>query len=111
DLLRDLVARDLPLLCANPDNVVMRGGRLIYCAGAIARAYALIGGTVIFFGKPYPGVYQHCLDVISKSLGRPALPSRVLAIGDGLPTDITGSQNAGMPSLFISGGIHAQELG
>lgn len=110
DLLRDMLARDLPLLCANPDNVVMRGGKLIYCAGAVARSYAAMGGAVTFFGKPYPGVYQHCLAAISQRIGRPAQPARVLTIGDGLLTDVAGSQAAGMPALFISGGIHAQEL-
>ncbi|MEQ1888379.1 MAG: TIGR01459 family HAD-type hydrolase [Alphaproteobacteria bacterium] len=110
-LLRDLLARELPMLCANPDDVVMRGGKLIYCAGAVARAYAAIGGAVTFFGKPYPGVYRLCLDALGEILGRPVPAPRVLAIGDGLFTDISGAQAAGMPTLFLSGGIHAEELG
>ena len=110
-LLKDLLARGLPMLCANPDNVVMRGGKQIYCAGAVARAYAAMGGAVTFFGKPWPGVYSLCLDALREILGRPVSPSRVLAIGDGLHTDIAGGNAAGMPTLFLSGGIHAEELG
>lgn len=110
-LLRDLLARSLPMLCANPDDVVMRGGKQIYCAGAIARAYAAMGGAVTFFGKPYPGVYRMCLDALNEILGRPLSASRVLAIGDGLFTDISGGHSAGMPTLLLSGGIHATELG
>ncbi len=111
DLLRELLARSLPMLCANPDDVVMRGGKQIYCAGAVARAYAAMGGAVTFFGKPYPGVYRMCLDAMQEILGRSVLPSRILAIGDGLFTDISGGQSAGMPTLLLSGGIHAGELG
>lgn len=110
DLLRDLLARDLPMLCANPDNVVMRGGKMIFCAGAVARAYAAMGGAVTFFGKPYPGVYRLCLDALGDMHGRPARPGHVLAIGDGLSTDIAGGQAANMPTLLVSGGIHQEEL-
>ena len=110
DLLREILARDLPMLCANPDNVVMRGGKMIYCAGAVARAYAAMGGTVTFFGKPYPGVYRLCLDALGNTRGRPARPERVLAIGDGLSTDIAGGQAVNMPTLLVSGGIHREEL-
>ncbi len=111
DLLRELLARSLPMLCANPDDVVMRGGKQIYCAGAVARTYAAMGGAVTFFGKPFPGVYSMCLDAMQKILGRAVTPSRVLAIGDGLYTDIFGAHSAGMPTLFLSGGIHAEEMG
>jgi HAD superfamily hydrolase (TIGR01459 family) len=110
-LLAKLLSRSLPMLCANPDEVVMRGGKQIYCAGAVARAYAAMGGAVTFFGKPYPGVYSLCLDALREILGRKVPASRVLAIGDGLYTDIAGGQAAGMPTLFLSGGIHAAELG
>lgn len=110
DLLRELLARKLPMLCANPDNVVMRGGKMIYCAGAVARAYAAMGGAVTFFGKPYPGVYRLCLDALGEMLGRAARPERVLAIGDALSTDIAGGQAVNMPTLLVSGGIHQEEL-
>jgi HAD superfamily hydrolase (TIGR01459 family) len=110
-LLEALLARQLPMVCANPDEIVMRGGKQIYCAGAVARAYEAIGGAVTYFGKPYPGVYRLCLDALDEILGRPVLPSRVLAMGDGLYTDISGGHSAGMPTLFLSGGIHAEELG
>ncbi len=110
-LLGDLLARDLPMVCANPDDIVMRGGKQIYCAGAVARAYEAMGGAVISFGKPYPGVYRLCLDAMQEILGHGVSPSRVLAIGDGLYTDIFGGQSAGMATLFLSGGIHAGEMG
>lgn len=111
DPLQKLLARSLPMLCANPDNVVMRGGKQIYCAGAVARLYAAMGGAVTFFGKPYPGVYRMCLDALQEITGRAVAPARVLAAGDGLHTDIAGGNAAGMPTLFLSGGIHAEELG
>lgn len=110
-LLGKILARSLPMLCANPDDVVMRGGKQIYCAGSVARAYAAMGGAVTFFGKPYPGVYSLCLAAFRDILGRAVPPSRLLAMGDGLLTDISGGQAAGMPTLFLSGGIHAAELG
>jgi len=108
--LRDLLRRNVPMLCANPDIVVMRGDKSIYCAGALARAYAAIGGAVTYFGKPYPGVYQLCMQHITRILGRAVDPAAVLAIGDGLQTDIAGAQTCGLSSLFISGGIHGAEL-
>lgn len=110
-LLKDMLARDLPMVCANPDDIVMRGGKQIYCAGAVARAYEAMGGAVTYFGKPYPGVYRLCLDALGEILGHEAPPAHVLAIGDGLFTDIFGGKSAGMPTLFLSGGIHAEELG
>lgn len=110
-LLAALLARQLPMVCANPDEIVMRGGKQIYCAGAVARAYEAIGGAVTYFGKPFPGVYRMCLDALDEILGHEILPSAVLAIGDGLYTDIYGGKSANMPTLFLSGGIHAQEFG
>lgn len=109
-LLRDLLRRNVPMLCANPDIVVMRGDKSIYCAGALARAYAAMGGAVTYFGKPYPGVYRLCMRHITRILGRAVDPVAVLAIGDGLQTDIAGARACGLSSLFISGGIHGAEL-
>jgi HAD superfamily hydrolase (TIGR01459 family) len=103
DRLADLRARDLTLLCANPDLVVQRGGRLVYCAGALAQAYEKIGGKVVYYGKPHLPIYSH---VRAVSGGAP----RPLAIGDGLVTDIRGANAAGIDALFIADGIHGEDV-
>ena len=104
-LLQQLRARDLPLICANPDLVVVRGEASEICAGAIAARYEALGGMVRYFGKPHPEVYERCL----AALGSPPR-ARILAVGDSLRTDIAGAARAGIDSLFILGGIHAAEL-
>ena len=104
-LLRQLRARDLPLICANPDLVVLRGDAREICAGAIAARYEALGGKVRYFGKPHPEVYERCL----AALGSPPR-GRILAVGDSLRTDIAGAARAGIDSLFILGGIHGAEL-
>jgi HAD superfamily hydrolase (TIGR01459 family) len=94
----------LPMICANPDLVVMRGGVRILCAGSLAAWYEAEGGDVATLGKPDPAIY-------AMALARMGLPAgRVLAIGDSLHTDIAGAAGAGLDSLWILGGIHAQEL-
>lgn len=98
-------ARGLPMVCANPDLVVMHGGRMALCAGALAEHYEEIGGRVRWHGKPHPSVYASCLDLLG--IGD---RSRILAIGDSLRTDIAGAAGAGVPSLLIAGGIHAAEF-
>jgi HAD superfamily hydrolase (TIGR01459 family) len=103
--LQGIRRRDLPMICANPDLEVVRGGVREICAGAIAARYAELGGEVRYVGKPHPEVYARCL----RALGSPA-PSRVLAVGDSLRTDIAGAAGAGLDSLFIIGGIHQTEL-
>ncbi len=102
-------ARELTMLCANPDIVVQRGGVLVYCAGAIARAYEALGGEVVYYGKPHAAIYRTVLDTARRSAGRDVL--RPLAIGDGLETDIRGAAIAGMDALFIANGIHGEEVG
>ena len=104
-ILRQLRARDLLLICANPDLVVVRGNAREICAGAIAARYEALGGKVRYFGKPYPEVYERCL----AALGSPPR-GRILAVGDSLRTDIAGAARAGIDSLFILGGIHGAEL-
>lgn len=106
--LRGLAARDVEMVCANPDIVVERGDRLIYCAGAIAQRYEELGGRVVWAGKPYPPIYDMALGRLGAS--RDAVdPSRVLAIGDSARTDIAGAVTLGFDALFVASGIHAAE--
>jgi HAD superfamily hydrolase (TIGR01459 family) len=102
-LLRRLRARDVTLVCANPDIVVQRGDRLVPCAGAIARLYEAEGGRVLSFGKPYPPIYR-------LALSRLAVPrAEVMAIGDGIATDIAGAHGAGIDAVLVMSGIHGAE--
>jgi len=105
-MLETFKARALPFLCANPDIVVQRGDKLIYCAGAIARLYESLGGDVVYYGKPYPPVFEKSLEKLRKT----AEFHRPLVIGDGIETDIAGANRVGVDALFIAGGIHAAEL-
>ncbi len=98
--------RGLKLLCANPDVVVDMGETRIYCAGALAALYDEIGGTSLYFGKPYPPIYDRARQLLD--LGDDA---RVLAIGDGINTDIKGAVEEGIDSLFVTGGLAASALG
>ncbi|WP_303978171.1 TIGR01459 family HAD-type hydrolase [Dongia mobilis] len=98
-------ARSLPLVCANPDLIVHRGGIAEICAGAIAEKYRDMGGAVIIEGKPYPGIYRRVL----RDFGITD-PARVLGIGDALRTDVAGAKGVGAKSLLIAGGIHHSEL-
>ena len=101
-------ARDLDLLCANPDIVVRVGDDLIWCAGAVAREYEALGGRVIMAGKPYPPIYQLAFDDIPR---RGVLDkARMLAIGDGIITDVKGANSEGLDCLFIASGMHAEAL-
>jgi HAD superfamily hydrolase (TIGR01459 family) len=108
DLLSEMKARGLTLLCANPDMVVQRGGRLVYCAGAIARAFDEMGGDTIYYGKPYAPIYAITLATARKAAGREL--TRPLAAGDGLETDITGANRMGLDALFIADGIHGEQI-
>lgn len=103
-VLADLKSRLLTLVCANPDVMVPRGGRLIHCAGALARDYEALGGEVVYYGKPHLPIYEAAL----KALG---LAKRVLVIGDGIETDIKGANAARLDALFIADGLHAAEMG
>jgi len=112
-LFRQLVQRGLPMICANPDLVVERGDKLITCAGSLARLYDDLGGRVDYAGKPHPPIYalaRHALATHGVTLAEDAW-TRVLFIGDGLPTDIPGAQAQGIDALFITGGIHAGDFG
>ena len=104
-------ARGLPMICANPDVVVERGDKLVYCAGAIADLYAAAGGEVIYTGKPYRPIYDLALGEAAALRGAPVDPARVLAIGDSVRTDFKGALGLGIDCLFVTAGIHAEELG
>lgn len=110
-LLAQLRARNLFMVCANPDMVVERGEKLIYCAGALADAYAALGGEVYYAGKPYRPLYDLALAEIAQARGAPATLDRVLAIGDSVRTDLKGAHDLGVDCLFVTAGIHAEELG
>ena len=110
-LLQDLRKRGLFMVCANPDLVVERGEQLLYCAGAIADLYATLGGEVLYAGKPHRPIYQTALaKAAAVRGGEPAL-GRVLAIGDSVRTDLAGASAFGIDCLFVTAGIHAEELG
>ncbi|MBO6790430.1 MAG: TIGR01459 family HAD-type hydrolase [Dinoroseobacter sp.] len=100
----------LKLLCANPDIVVDRGERREWCAGALAALYSEMGGESLYFGKPHPPVYDLARRRLAE-VGKPADPSRTLAIGDGIATDIQGALGEDIDSLFITGGLAASETG
>lgn len=109
--LRALIERGLPFICANPDIVVERGHTLIWCAGALARDYAAFGGEVVILGKPHAPIYGAALGRLGEAVGGNLTPSEVLAIGDGLKTDVTGAVKQGFDTLFITAGIHAADFG
>ena len=110
DLLAGAAARDLELICANPDLVVQYGDRLIYCAGALAAKYAELGGKVTYCGKPYPPIYSLARARIAEVAGQEVASERVLAIGDGPDTDIAGAIGESFGSVFVAGGIHSAEF-
>ncbi len=102
--------RRLPLICANPDIVVERGDRLIYCAGAIAELYRELGGEVIFYGKPHRPIYQRAMALAAERQGHAIELNRVLAVGDSVRTDLAGAHGFGIDCLFVTRGIHAEDF-
>lgn len=106
ETLKEGVARDLPMVCANPDLKVVRGDKLVLCAGALAARYEVLGGRVHYVGKPHVAVYHRCFEILGTSD-----PRRILAVGDSLRTDVAGAVALGMDSVFITGGLHAAEQG
>src|SRR5690606_3268614 len=99
-------ARDLELICANPDRVVQRGDKLIYCGGALADLYESLGGRVTMAGKPHGPIYDLALKEAADLLGAPVNRARVLCIGDGVVTDVLGANRQALDCLFIAQGIH-----
>jgi HAD superfamily hydrolase (TIGR01459 family) len=102
--------RKLPLICANPDIVVERGDRLIYCAGAIAELYRELGGEVVFYGKPHRPIYQRAMELAAERQRHPIKLNQVLAIGDSVRTDLAGAHGFGIDCLFVTRGIHAEDF-
>jgi HAD superfamily hydrolase (TIGR01459 family) len=103
EMFAQMRSHGLTMLCANPDYVVQRGGKLVYCAGALAQAYQKIGGDVVYYGKPHTPIYDHVRAVAGGA-------RRFLAIGDGLATDVKGANAAGLDALFIADGIHGEDV-
>ncbi|OCX67171.1 HAD family hydrolase [Thioclava sp. SK-1] len=101
--------RGIPMLCANPDIVVDLGDRRIYCAGALAELYQEMGGEALYFGKPHPPIY----DLARRKLAAMGLrdDARILALGDGVNTDVAGAAGEGIDCLFITGGLAVDEFG
>ena len=99
-------ARGLPMICANPDVAVERGGRLVYCAGALARAYEALGGTVTYAGKPYVPIYELAFSTLETLRAGSSERARLLAIGDGVNTDIAGAAAVSVRSVFVASGVH-----
>src|SRR5665213_494679 len=103
-------SRGLTMICANPDVVVQRGDRLIYCGGALADLYAGLDGPVVMAGKPFAPIYEMALTEAAAHLGRPLERARVLSIGDGIATDLAGAADQKLDALFVAQGIHADEV-
>lgn len=97
---------NLSMFCANPDLTVMKGNKTLYCAGALAALYEELGGSVELFGKPYPWAYKLAMEKLAVST-----PSKILAVGDSMRTDIKGATGMGIDNVLVSGGIHAEEWG
>lgn len=108
-LLQGFRARNLPFICANPDIVVQRGDQMLWCAGSLARMYTQLGGRTLISGKPHRPIYDAVCRMAQEQAGQPLDLARVLAIGDGLLTDVKGADLYGLDVLFIGGGIHASD--
>lgn len=105
-LLSEAAERGLPMVCANPDIVVKYGEKLIYCAGALGQLYEELGGQVILGGKPHAPIYELAKARLRDLKG--TVPERMLAIGDGIDTDIRGANQQGIPCVFVAEGIFAE---
>lgn len=109
--LKRMQARDLPFICANPDIVVEKGHKLLWCAGALARDYAKLGGRTFISGKPHKPIYDKAIKQGEAIAGKSFDRARIIAIGDGMPTDVKGAMDNDVALLFISDGIHSREYG
>lgn len=102
--------RKLDLISANPDLVVHVGEKMLYCAGAVAQRYEDAGGVVLQAGKPFAPIYDRALELAAQRRGRPVAIDRALAIGDALRTDVKGASDRGLDAVFVTSGIHRDEL-
>lgn len=109
-ILRAARARNLTMICANPDILVQVGDRLVWCAGALARDYEKLGGVVVMAGKPFAAIYREAARETLRVAGRAIPPDRILAIGDGIGTDVRGANAQGVDCLFIASGMHGENL-
>ena len=105
DLLGQMRARDLTMICANPDKIVKKGDRILWCAGKLAEIYQGLGGKVLMAGKPFTPIYDLALAEASRLAGRSIGKSEVLAIGDGPETDIRGAADYGLAALLVAEGV------
>jgi len=110
-MLEQAKARGLDMICANPDLVVERGPRLIYCAGALAERYREMGGQAFYAGKPHAPIYRAAHLLGQKLLDRDLPKQRILAIGDAFYTDVAGAVAQGIDCLFVARGIHSEDFG
>jgi HAD superfamily hydrolase (TIGR01459 family) len=109
ELLARLKARNIPMICANPDIMVERGDKLSWCGGALARDYAAIGGSTSIAGKPHHLIYEAAHKIADQLTGKSLSKSAILAIGDGLFTDIKGANDYGIDALYVAAGVHVHE--
>jgi HAD superfamily hydrolase (TIGR01459 family) len=106
DLLAEFLELRVPMICANPDIKVVRGDRVIYCAGAIAESYADMGGEVVYAGKPHKPIYDLALDLVAEKRGSTVPKHRIVAIGDGIRTDIAGAAAQNIDSVYVASAVH-----
>lgn len=109
DTLASLAQRELKMICANPDLKVERGGKVIYCAGAVAALYRELGGDVVYAGKPHAPIYDQAFLKLKELAGQSVHPDQVLAIGDGVHTDIEGAAGAGVNAVFVASKVHVTD--
>ncbi|WP_395684687.1 TIGR01459 family HAD-type hydrolase [Aestuariivirga sp.] len=110
-LLDDMQKRELAMICANPDKIVRKGDRILFCAGKLAELYAARGGEVLMAGKPFSPIYDLAFSEAKRLMGRELAPRDVLAIGDGPETDIRGAADYGLDSVLVAEGVTDAALG
>ena len=111
EVLTALRGHDLPMICANPDKIVRKGDRLLYCAGALAEKYEAMGGKVFMAGKPFAPIYELAMAEAAEIGGREFSKSEILAIGDGPETDIRGAADFGLDVVLIADGVNDATVG
>ncbi|MEO1398975.1 MAG: HAD hydrolase-like protein, partial [Pseudomonadota bacterium] len=104
-MLQGFAQRGVTMVCANPDITVERGGKIIFCAGALAERFETFGGVVKLAGKPHSPIYEMAFDRLEMLLGQPVPREDVLAIGDGAKTDIEGAFGAGLDAVYVASAV------